>query len=553
MNLHNKYIFLFLSCMSLFSGIAAQDTTALPANIGSQPITITSEFTPVLKESAKINITSSENLPELPKPQFRYNVPAQPVITDYNSATLFPLAVSIDTSALWRNSNFVKLGYGNLSTPYAEAGFSFGSGVQQAISLYGKHTQSKGSIDFQEFGKTYAEANGAFNLQQKHLLAAKLFFDRNSQYEYGFQNQDRPPYTAESLLRRYATFGGNVKLESIAANNANIRYKPQVSFYALNDNRSVSESGIKVDIPISKELIDYLYFNLGVTADISNVKSGNQNGSINNGIFYVAPSLSYEKENLKAEAGATPSWDRGAFYLLPNISLEALLGNRFTFIAGWKGHYNKTTYRSLTSFNPWIELPQDLLNNRVNEFYGGFKGSSGNHLTYKAKAAFQKLHNLPLFINDNIDERTFSVINETSLSNLQIRGEVGYDNKETFSLTAGLTKNFFNSLKDNEKPYGHLPLELDASLRWRIIKNLFFTSDAFFWNGAHYLHPANNSTEKLSSAFDLNAGIEVNLIRNIGVWFQVNNLLNNKYQRWNHYPVLGTNFLGGVVFNFGKK
>lgn len=548
-----KYIFISFFCMALYSGVSAQDTTALPSSISNQPITITSEFTPVLKESAKINITSSENLPVLPKPQFRYNVPAQPVISDYKSGTIFPLAVSIDTSALWRNKNFVKLGYGNLSTPYAEAGFSFGSGVQQAISLYGKHTQSKGSLDFQQFGKSYAEANGVFNLQQKNMLTAKLFFDRNTQYEYGFQNQNKPPYTEESLLRRYGTFGGTAKLNNTAKNSAGVNYAPEFSFYILNSNRSVSESGIQLNVPVTKELIEDVFFNLGFKADISTMEAVEENVRVNNGLFYVSPSISYQSEKIKAEAGATPSWDRGNFYLLPNIGLEALLGNRFSFIAGWRGYYNKTTYRSLTSFNPWIATPQDLLNNRVNELYGGFKGSSGNHLTYKAQAAFQKLHNLPLFVNDNTDGRTFNVINETSLSNVQVRGELGYDNKETFSLTAGLTKNFFNSLQDNAKPYGHLPLELDASLRWRIIKNLFFTSQAYFWNGAHYLDHGNNSSEKQSSAFDLNAGIEVNLIKNIGVWLQVNNMFNNKYQRWNNYPVLGTNILGGVVFTFGQK
>ena len=549
----SKYIFISLFCMALYSSVSAQDTTALPSSIVNQPITITSEFTPVLKESVKINITSSENLPELPKPQFRYNVPAQPVISDYKSGTIFPLAVSIDTSAFLRNKNFVKLGYGNLSTPYAEAGFSFGDAARQAISLYGNHTQSKGSLDFQQFGKSYAEANGVFHLQQKNILAVKLFFDRNTQYEYGFQNQNRPPYSKESLLRRYGTFGGTAKLNNAGKNSAGIKYAPEFSFYILNSNRSVSESGIHLNAPVTKELIEDLFFNLGFKANISTMKAIDENVNINNGLFYVSPSISYHSKKIKAEAGATPSWDRGNFYLLPNIGMQALLGNRFSFIAGWKGYYNKTTYRSLTSLNPWITTPQDLLNNRVNELYGGFKGSSGNHFSYKTQVAFQKLHNLPLFVNDKTDGRTFNIINETSLSNVQLRGEMGYDNKETFSLTAGLTKNFFNSLQDNENAYGHLPLELDASLRWRIIKNLFLTSQSYLWNGAYYLATANSSSEKQSSAFDLNAGIEVTLIKNIGVWFQVNNMLNNKYQRWNNYPVLGTNFLGGIIFTFEQK
>jgi hypothetical protein len=33
----------------------------------------------------------------------------------------------------------------------------------------------------------------------------------------------------------------------------------------------------------------------------------------------------------------------------------------------------------------------------------------------------------------------------------------------------------------------------------------------------------------------------------------MNNLFNNRYERWNQYPVFGFNVLGGVTFAFNQK
>jgi outer membrane cobalamin receptor len=57
-------------------------------------------------------------------------------------------------------------------------------------------------------------------------------------------------------------------------------------------------------------------------------------------------------------------------------------------------------------------------------------------------------------------------------------------------------------------------------------------------------------SQKLDPAADLNLGAEFSVMPKLNLWIQMNNLLNNKYQRWNQYEVLGFNVLGGVVYSF---
>ena len=55
-----------------------------------------------------------------------------------------------------------------------------------------------------------------------------------------------------------------------------------------------------------------------------------------------------------------------------------------------------------------------------------------------------------------------------------------------------------------------------------------------------------------TGGFDINAGVEFRIARQLNLWLQMNNLFNDKYQRWNQYSVYGFNILGGVIFYIRK-
>jgi hypothetical protein len=190
-----------------------------------------------------------------------------------------------------------------------------------------------------------------------------------------------------------------------------------------------------------------------------------------------------------------------------------------------------------------------LKNTRVTETFAGFKGSGGSHFTYNAKLSILRYNNLALFANDTADGKTFNVVYEPKARSLQIHGEVGYTFQERFSLLAGATINKYGGLKENSEAWGLLPVELTGSLRWQVLKDLQFKSDLFIWEGSRYIVKG-RQTGKQKGAYDLNAGVEFTVMPKLNLWLQFNNILNNKYERWNQYQVLGFNVLGGVVYSF---
>ena len=526
--------------------------TQAPARdtLPQRTVTVTSAFQPTLKPTTKINFSAATPAPDTTRQALQYDVPSQNVNFSYQSPALKPLAANIDTNIHWENRSFVKAGYGNFTTPYLQAGVSMGDGVKSVINLDGKFTSSKGPIEFQQFSKTGLDAIGIFSSPtNKNEWSGKVFYDNTTTYQYGFQ-PDTLKFTKDDLRQSFTAFGGKVGVRNKTQNAAGINYNPSLSLDLFQDNHGANESNFVFNVPMSKSFGKILAFDLGLTGDVTTYKS-DTSGTISNTLYYVSPAIEFKTPNFTLVAGVTPSWDNSVFNFLPNISAEAKLKDeRFILQAGWIGYYNKTTYESLAAINPWLQQPTFLLNTRIKEQYAGFKGSAGTHVTYSARVSYLKISNQPLFANDTITGRSFVVVNEPSMNDIRLHGEIGYTVGEKLSMLAGATFNQYSSLEANKKAWGLLPVELNGSLRWQIVKDFLIKSDLYFWDGAQYRNKLGES-QKLKPAADVNVGVEFTLLPQLNGWVQVNNLFNNKYERWNQYPVLGFNILAGIVYSFG--
>ena len=74
-------------------------------------------------------------------------------------------------------------------------------------------------------------------------------------------------------------------------------------------------------------------------------------------------------------------------------------------------------------------------------------------------------------------------------------------------------------------------------------------ADFYFFNGGNYL-TKNNSSRPLTGGTDLSAGAEFKINKQFSAWINLNNILNDKYERWHNYPVYGVNATAGILINF---
>lgn len=546
-----KYFGFFLLCgtfLATGSALQAQKDTT------KKGIDIISSFKPVLKESAKINFNASPPSADTTKPKLTYDVPNQNLLFAYQPGSLKPLALTIDTGGNFDNKSYIKAGFGSLRTPFVQAGISFGDGKTAGLNIYARHVGSDGKRDFQKFANTDINLSGYFKSGNNLEWNAGLGMKQHRTYKYGYQPMTLS-FPTDSLKQNFQTISGRVSVHNIDKTEFGLTYAPELKIDVFNDNLKNSESNTVLNLPLQKTLGKEFAVNLGVTFDLTRLSPDNKS-AFNNTMYYISPSVLYKTANINVQAGIRPSWDNKTFKMFPNILADiSTYDSRFTFQVGWTGYIRKTTYQYLASQNPWLWLPATFKNTWIEERFAGFKGSVGDHFSYAAKVGFNKLNNQPLFINDTSaagDGKSFMVVNESKMNVVHFGGELGFNIHEKFSLVAGLTYNQYSGLKNNPKAWGLLPLELRGGMRLQIIKDLWLKSDLFAWTGPQYLKK-NGDNDKLDGTFDLNAGLEFRITKNLNLWAQFNNLFNKEYQRWNQYPVYGFNFVGGIVFSFDQK
>ena len=522
-----------------------------PVDTTKKTVVVTSAYKPSVRPASKINFSASTPPVDTSRPRLQYNVPAQNLFFTYQPVSLKPLALSVDTSVTWDNSNFVKLGFGNFSTPYLRAGLSFGDGTGSMVNIHTKHISQKGNLPFQQYSHSNADAIGTFNQSGSNVeWRGKVGFDKFTTYQYGFE-PDSLQFTKDQLRNRFTGFNLSTGFRNKASNEYGISYNPSVELNLFQDNNKGKETSLLINAPLTKTFGRVFGFNLGVTADITTFKRFDDK-KIKNNLYYLTPEILFKSPNFNFTGGFIPSWDNQKFNLLPNFNLLVkMTDERFVLQGGWKGYYMKNTYQSLAGFNPWISQPERLLNTRIKEQYAGFKGSAGSHFTYNARVSYLNYSNAALLANDSIDGKSFVTIYEPEMKALRIHGEVAYTAQEKFSFLAGATISQYTGLQENEKAWGLLPLEITGALRWQVLKDVNFKADLFAWDGARYRNKA-GSDQKSKAAFDLSTGVEFTVMPKLNLWVQFNNVLNNRYERWNQYEVLGFNVMGGIVYSFSQ-
>lgn len=543
----NKVILIVAGCIVTLNAAAQKDSTK------TQTIDITSSFRPVLRNAVKINFYGSQLQADTSRPTLNYNIPSQNLFYAYQPIALRPLALEQDTNLYLGGRNFVKAGFGSYSTPYLAAGFSFGDGKKSLVNITGDYIGSKGKdIEFQDYSILNVKAAGSIFTAKNEVYATASL----SRRDYNLYGYDHTAFTydKEDVRQQLQDIGVSIGARNIAGNNLGIKYDPSIQLNLFSNDKRLNETTIAVNVPVEKKIGDELTIMAAFKGEFANYRTKNMSPSnlqFNNNLIQLAPAVEYKTKLVKIHGGLTPVWNDGDFEWLPDIYAEVQLQEKvFMLQGGWVGRYIQNTYRNLSAMNPYL-LPITSYNNTKEvEYYGGIKASLGKHFNFNAKAGLVRYTDLPLFINDTAtDMKGFVASNERNINNFRVHGDLAYINQDKFTVTAGLTFNGYTGMKDNDKAWHTIPMEFTSSLRWWAFDRFLLKGDFYFFNGGKYLSK-NNGSMSLDGGTDLSAGAEYKINKQFSAWVNLNNILNDKYERWHNYQVYGLNVTGGILIHF---
>ena len=544
--MHKILIVSIALIMGIMATLQGQDTTK------KQSININSSYKPVLRNAVKINLMGSQMQADTTKLKLVYSIPSQNLFYTYNPISLKPLALEQDTNLYLGNRRYLKLGYGNFSTPYINGGVSFGDGKVSILNVTGNYIQQKGNIKNQEYSLANLKMAGSYFLPKNELYGG-IEANQHTYHLYGY-NHTLFNFKKDSVQQQFRQVTLRAGIKNTQPTETGINYNPSIELNLFTHKNAANETNAIINLPLAKVVNSHFMAEVALIADFtkySTLKLIPANIKLNNTLVQIKPAINYYSSYFKIHGGFTAAWDNKKYQLLPDIYAEIPIeGKIFSLQAGWIGRFVKNSYRNLVAINPYQSPITAQVNTKETEYYGGIKASIAKHFNFSAKAGLINYKNLPFFINDTLkNDKVFVIANEVSVNNFRVHADFSYINQDKFMLTGAVNFNGYTSMKSNARAWHTIPVELVGSLRWWAFKTILLKSDVRFFDGSNYLAKG-NIARPLGGGTDVSAGIEIKLNKKVSIWGDANNILNNTYERWHNYEVYGANFLGGILLNF---
>ncbi len=536
------FVISVLSCLCAFN--ASAQTRNQDSLIGGATFEITQSYKPEVTQAPH-----PEFIPTLPpydttRPSFNYNVPQQTLFYRYSSQPLRPLAFDVD-SADEGFSNYIKLGGGNLSTIYLDAGITALKGIDYSTSIHLQHLSQKGSISDQKSSLTGLDVAGTLHKLDR-TFTANLGIHRNQFHYYGYDHT-LFNYNQSTVRQAFMDIDLDVTMQNDVAGDFD--YKPTIGVSLYSDQFNANETTFKLAVPVTYNIDSSLQIYITPGANITSFKNSITTQS--NNAYGVGVGLNFSKNIFTGHAGITPTWgNNGNQYFLPDVEVAFTIPEtQFAFTVGAQGTLQQNTYKELSTLNPFMYNTYTVTQTPATEIFGGIKSNLGNNITFSGKVSWWQFTNLPVFYNDTLtDKKQFIVVYDNKVNALGLQASIRYQAAQTFSL--GFSGQWLNFYNKSLPQIWHRPgVRFTGDVALQPFEKLTVTAYISFIDELYALNN-NNSTIKLNSILDLGAGAEYEVIERINIFLNANNLLNNNYQRWYGYNAYSMNIFGGVRLKF---
>lgn len=542
-----KQIFSGLFFLLSFSALLAQ-----PVLPGSE-VDVVRSFEARLAEAERVGVSPVLPPPDTSIRRQNYSVAARPLLIDYPAPIIRPRGLSRERPEATQNG-LIKLGAGFPSAFYGDFSYNIVGLENFDLGFYAhRHSfDNSKNNENQKMSDTQFGAQGTYYNEKGFAIQLGATYTGMNRYFYGYNFPDvatdtLPSFSDAEASQRFNIFDFNGSLFNGVRTEADFDYSADVDFYLMDGEAATRENGFALTLKATKWFADRDPLDITLRTDFTGYRD-TASQSLNN--FYFNPVYTaHLTEQLKLKFGAMLTSSDDNFNLFPDVEASAIVvPGVATVFLGADGSLQKNTLRSLADYNPWIRTRIRVRNSEYNRLFAGVSGAAFG-LTYRVEAAWRNVKDIALFQLDH--------------SRALPQFDVLYDTARIFSLQASatlpviknldvsgtLTQNFY-SMEREEKPW-HLPsITLNTAAIYTLNEEgLQLRADLFLQNGVPY-RTSEGEVANLNALFDISLSGEYRITENIGLWAQLNNLANNKRQRFAQYPTIGFNVLAGASVRF---
>ena len=538
-----KHCFILSCCLIAASGARAQ-SAANDTVLRGSTIEVIQSYKPEVKQAPK-----PEWIPQLPPadtthPALNLDVPQQTLYYTYSSQPLRPLALGKETPVTPFPS-YVKAGYGNLSTIFADLGTSALAGDNYETDFHAHHISQKGTIQNEKTALSGLEADGTYHTDNNDWHAG-IQAERNQYYYYGYDHKIYD-FPTDSIKQVYTTVRATIDLKNKTDSTDKLSYHPAITGSLYDAKLNTSETTIGINIPATYKLDSSLDLTCSLTGIITDYKT-NVWASYNN-FAQLAPGLSLHHGPMSGHVilGLALAAN-GNGYILPDVLAEySLPDTKCVLSLGWQSALRRNTYEELSTENPYVLNLYNINQTRKDEVFFNIRGNEGEHFIFSGRASWWNFSNLPTFLNDTGDQKQFYVVYD-NVKALSAQLGVRYTQANTWSI--GATTDYYKYYSGSQQYVWQEPnVKLKGDVTINPSPKFIVTAYIALLSGIHARDTVGNIVT-LKPIAEIGGYAEYQIIPRLSAFVQLNNLLNDKYQRWLGYQAYGINVYGGIRLKF---
>ncbi len=548
MAFNHKYLLFALAFISLSQTAIAQK------DLEGDNVTVVKTFDAQLLEANKINVPPILPALDTTVQKQNYFVPPHPSNIKYDPPKIRPLGVKAAPKEAYYNG-FAKLGVGVPNAIYGEGGYYFKSKDKFDAKVWLKHHQMSAdkAIENQKFQKTQAQITSNIYLPKNLAAQVDLGYTFDRVHFYGYDH-DSLKLSSDRTRQDYKILDAGVRLYNSKRNDADLNFSVAPKFYLMNDYYSNKETHFEVGLSASKWFNEKHVLQINIRPDLTSFDDTISQKLTN---IYLQPSFTLHFDFMQLRLGGNFVNNRDIFSIFPDVEATfRVWGDGIQAFAGLSGDLRKNTYRSLAEYDPYINIRgTKLKNTRWDNYYGGVKGSF-SWLDYNVQLGYSKASDLALHQTSfsPVGFTQFRIIYDT-VKIFNVQGSIKFTPMKDLTITGTLSQNIYDEATtgtdaDQSAAWGLPEIEGNFGAVYTLLegkanlKASFHTADRIA-----FLNEEGNKV-KSTTLLDLSIGGSYYFTKNIGGFLDINNVLNNKRERWYRYPSVGVNFLVGIVARF---
>lgn len=562
----NKYIYstLFLLSTGLIT-VQAQEKKQEEKATVSEEIEVVRPYKPILAEAVKLR--RSPNLDDVKtyKAKLNYSITDKKLEINSDIQKLQAQAL-VDEKQTELINNYVKGGFGSLSTLLGEVYINNGRDQALQVGGYFKHFSQEGKLNKQNSSQQQVSLFGR-SIMDENTVSGRINFERNGLYFYGIDNErptlnPNPEKQALTLLEAEGELVKNYKEDDDA-----FSYAIKANGYVWNDKFSAKESYLTLNGYLNKRISS---LNLGLAASTEFGSTKDLTTSVGNNLLRLNPYIRLQVKGAKVTAGINFVQEFGAYSstrIFPAITADFTLIPDYLQVFGEvKGDVNRNSLKNFTDENPWLNS-NILIKNSVEKLSisAGIKGTGGPGFGYKARFYMKQIDDMPLFTNNFTDFNKFDVIYDFGKAKITgLEGEISVQVSDALKWTGKLN---IDDYKPASETYSWFKpgLKVSSNFLYTYNKKLSFNAGVVIQDdtkakvytsapvpATQYVVPNTNIEliQTVKGYVDLGVGAEYRINNKFSVFAKANNILNKNYSRYLFYQVNGFNMFGGLTYSF---